>query len=96
MRSIAPVLLFGGMVRLYGIPGCGPCEIVKMFLSRKGVPFVLVDPRKDPEAAQKIAQLVGSPTAGVVLEEQEVEVIRSVSLAHLEAWYQRYLERNSR
>lgn len=67
----------------------------------KGVPFVFVDPRKDPKAAQKIAQLVGSPTAGVVLEEQEVssgeqavEVIRSVSPAHLEAWYQRYLERS--
>lgn len=87
------------MVRLYGIPGCGPCEIVKMFLSMKGVPFVFVDPRKDPKAAQKIAQLVGSPTAGVVLEEassgeQAVEVIRSVSPAHLEAWYQRYLERS--
>ncbi|MER3602747.1 MAG: NrdH-redoxin [Thermus sp.] len=101
------------MVRLYGIPGCGPCEIVNM----KGVPFVFVDVRKDPGAARKIARLAGSPTAGVVLEvasrrehrvasrrehqeegvsspsEQAVEVIRSVSPAHLEAWYRRYLER---
>ncbi|KIX84631.1 glutaredoxin family protein [Thermus filiformis] len=83
------------MVRLYGIPGCGPCEIVKMFLSMKGVPFVFVDARKDPQAAQRITELVGSPTAGVVLEvDGEVEAIRGVTPARLEAWYRAYLERS--
>lgn len=47
-----------------------------MFLSMKGVPFVFVDPRKDPEAAQKIAQLVGSPTAGVVVRRSFFRVSR--------------------
>lgn len=79
------------MVRLYGIPGCGPCEMVKMFLSQKGVPFEFVNARQDPEAARKIAQLVGSPTAGVVLEwKGRVEALRGVSPATLNAWWARY------
>lgn len=80
-----------GMVRLYGIPGCGPCEIVKMFLAQKGVPFEFVNARQDPEAARKISELLGSPTAGVVLEwERGVEAIRGVSPARLHAWLDRY------
>ncbi len=47
--------------------------------------------RQDPRAAQKIAELVGSPTAGVVLEwEGKVEAIRGVSPASLNAWLARY------
>lgn len=79
------------MVRLYGIPGCGPCEIVKMFLAQQGIPFAFVNARQDPEAARKIAELVGSPTAGVVLEwNGQVEAIRGVSPATLNAWLARY------
>lgn len=80
-----------GMVRLYGIPGCGPCEIVKMFLAQKGVPFEFVNARQDPEAARKITELVGNPTAGVVLEWQgNLEAIRGVSPATLNAWWAKY------
>ncbi|MFD3005848.1 glutaredoxin family protein [Thermus tengchongensis] len=79
------------MVRLYGIPGCGPCEIVKMFLAQKGIPFEFVNARQDTEAARKMAELVGSPTAGVVLEwNGKVEAIRGVSPASLNAWLARY------
>lgn len=79
------------MVRLYGIPGCGPCEIVKMFLAQKGISFEFVNARQDPEAARKIAELVGSPTAGVVLEwNGRVEAIRGVSPASLNAWLAKY------
>ena len=79
------------MVRLYGIPGCGPCEIVKMFLAQKGIPYAFVDLRKDEAAAQRVAELLGSPTAGVVLEwERGVEAIRGVSPARLHAWLDRY------
>jgi len=81
------------MVRLYGIPGCGPCEIVKMFLEQKGIPCEFVNARQDPEAAQKIAELVGSPTAGVVLEwGGRLEAIRGVSPQSLNAWLARYQE----
>jgi DNA polymerase/3'-5' exonuclease PolX len=81
------------MVRLYGIPGCGPCEIVKMFLEQKGVPYEFVNARKDPEAAKKIAKLVGSPTAGVVLEWQgRLEAVRGVSPQSLNTWLARYRE----
>lgn len=79
------------MVRLYGIPGCGPCEIVKMFLAQKGIPFEFVNARQDLEAARKISELVGSPTAGVVLEwDGHVEALRGVSPATLHAWLARY------
>lgn len=79
------------MVRLYGIPGCGPCEIVKMFLAQQGIPFEFVNARQDEAAARKMAELVGSPTAGVVLEwDGKTEVIRGVSPATLNAWLARY------
>ncbi|MGQ9735942.1 MAG: glutaredoxin family protein [Thermaceae bacterium] len=83
---MAPWYPESGTVRVYGIPGCGPCEIVKIFLSMKGVPFEFVDARKDPEAARKIAELVGTPTAGV-------EAIRGVNPGRLEAWYQAHVAR---
>jgi glutaredoxin-like protein NrdH len=87
------MLPLGGMVRLYGIPGCGPCEIVKMFLERNGVPYEFVNAKADPEAAKKIAELVGGPTAGVVLEWQgRLEAVRGVSPQSLNAWLARYRE----
>ena len=83
-------------MRLYGIPGCGPCEIVKMFLAQKGIPFEFVNARQDPEAARKMAELVGSPTAGVVLEwAGGMEAIRGVSPASLNAWLVRYQAANT-
>ena len=45
-----PPYTLRGMVRVYGVPGCGPCEIVKMFLAQKGVPFEFVNAREDEEA----------------------------------------------
>lgn len=72
-----PPYTLRGMVRVYGVPGCGPCEIVKMFLAQKGVPFEFVNAREDEEARKKVTALAGSPTAGVVLEwEGGTEVIR--------------------
>ena len=79
------------MARVYGVPGCGPCEIVQMFLAQKGVPFEFVNAREDEEARKKVTALAGSPTAGVVLEwEGGTEVIRGVSPASLHAWLARY------
>ena len=49
--------------------------------------------KADPEAAKKIAELVGSPTAGVVLEWQgRLEAVRGVSPQSLNAWLARYRE----
>ena len=83
------------MVRVYSIPGCGPCEIVKMMLRQKGVPFEVVDLSRDERARRIAAELIGSPTAGVVIEEEDghLEAIRAVSPASFARWYQGYLER---
>jgi len=85
------------MVRVYSIPGCGPCEIVKMMLKMKGIPYEVVDLSKDEEARRIAAELVGSPTAGVVIEEENGhrEAIRAVSPATFERWYRGYRERQA-
>ena len=85
------------MVRVYSIPGCGPCEIVKMMLRQEGVPFEVVDLSKDERARRIAAELVGSPTAGVVIEEEDghLEAIRAVSPITFQRWYQGYLERQA-
>ena len=87
------MLPYRGMVRVYGVPGCGPCEILKMFLAQKGVPFEFVNARENEEARKKVSALAGRPTAGVVLEwDGKTEVIRGVSPAALNAWYALYRE----
>ncbi len=85
------------MVRVYSIPGCGPCEIVKMMLRQKGIPFEVVDLSRDEQARKIAAELVGSPTAGVVIEEEDghLEAIRAVSPITFRRWYQGYLERQA-
>lgn len=85
------MLPYRGMVRVYGVPGCGPCEIVKMFLAQKGVPYTFVNVREDQEAARLVADLVGSPTAGVVVEwEGKRKAIRGVSPVALNAFLEEY------
>lgn len=71
-------------MRLYGLPGCGPCEVAKLFLRHKGVAFEFVDLRKAPEVLQRL----GGLSSGIVLEiDGAQEVLVGVSLPRLERWY---------
>ncbi|ADH62092.1 glutaredoxin [Allomeiothermus silvanus DSM 9946] len=82
------------MIRVYGLTGCGPCEVVKLFLKQKNLPFEFLDVQESPEARQKVLEMVGTLTAGVVLEVNgEPIALSGVSIPKLEAWYQEYLRR---
>ena len=79
------------MIRLYGLTGCGPCEVTRLFLQQKGADFTFLDISQDETARQRVRELVGSPNAGVVLEvDGRVEALKGVSLPRLEAWYWEY------
>lgn len=78
------------MIRVYGLTGCGPCEVAKLFLRQKGAEFEFLDVGDDAEARAKVKELVGTLSAGVVLEtDGEAEAILGVSIPKLEDWYSR-------
>lgn len=78
------------MIRLYGLTGCGPCEVTKLFLQQKNLPFEFVDVEKDPEARRKVQGMVGTLSAGVVLEvDGELTALTGVSIPKLEALFRR-------
>lgn len=79
------------MVRVYGLSGCGPCEVAKLYMKQKGLEFEFVDISTSEAARQKVQELVGSPNAGVVLEVNgEVEAIKGLSIPRLDAWYRQH------
>lgn len=78
------------MIRVYGLTGCGPCEVAKLFLKQKNLPFEFVDVEDNPEARQKVQEMVGGLSAGVVLEvDGELTALTGVSIPKLEAWFRR-------
>ncbi|HEU4741858.1 MAG TPA: glutaredoxin family protein [Meiothermus sp.] len=80
------------MIRVYGLTGCGPCEVAKLFLKQKNLPFEFVDVQEHPEARQKVQEMVGTLTAGVVLEvDGETTALLGVSIPKLEAWYRAHV-----
>lgn len=83
------------MIRVYGLTGCGPCEVAKLFLRQKGMEFEFVDVSENLEARAKVQELVGSPSAGVVLEvDGQAEPLTGISIPKLEAWYRRHTGSN--
>jgi arsenate reductase-like glutaredoxin family protein len=83
------------MIRVYGLTGCGPCEVAKLFLQQKGLEFEFLDVGQNPGARAKVEELVGTLSAGVVLEsEGQAEAILGVSIPKLETWYRRYAGQN--
>ncbi|MBF6595044.1 MAG: glutaredoxin family protein [Thermaceae bacterium] len=84
------------MIRVYGLRGCGPCEVAKLFLRQKGAEFEFVDVGSDAQARAKVKELVGTLSAGVVLEVGgQAQAILGVSIPRLEGWYKEHLEQQS-
>lgn len=72
------------MLRVYGLEGCGPCEVTKLFLRSRHVPFEFVDVAQAPDRRRELREKLGSPTSGVILEDGEhVVVMQGVSVAKL-------------
>jgi glutaredoxin-like protein NrdH len=79
------------MVRVYGVKGCGPCEVSQMYLRQKGIPFEFVDVARDEGARQMLRERLPSLTSGVILEHDDrFEVMQGVSVASLNRWYHAY------
>ncbi|RIH90550.1 glutaredoxin-like protein, YruB-family [Calidithermus terrae] len=80
------------MVKVYGLTGCGPCEVAKLFLAQKGVEFEFVDVGENAAGLRKVRELVGGLSAGVVLEvDGKSEAILGVSIPRLERWYREHV-----
>lgn len=85
------------MITLYGVEGCGPYEVAKLYLNGRGVPHTFVDLSGDGERRAALAERLGKLTSGVILEDGEhLEVMRGVSVGSLNRWLEGYRERANR
>lgn len=84
------------MLRVYGVTGCGPCEVTKLFLGSRGVPFGFVDVSDAPDRRRELREKLGSPSSGVILEDGEhLTVMQGVSVAKLSRYLTEYEKRHS-
>lgn len=84
------------MLRVYGVEGCGPCEVTKLFLGSRGVPFTFIDVASEPQKRLELTQKLGSPTSGVILEDEgQLTVMQGVSVAKLSRYLEAYKARHS-
>lgn len=83
------------MLRVYGVPGCGPCEVTKLFLGSRGVPYEFIDVRAAPDKRLELQRRLGSPSSGVILEDGEhLNVMSGVSVAKLSRYLTEYQKRH--
>lgn len=82
-------------VRIYGVAGCGPCEVAKLFLRQHRIDYTFVDVSEHPEQRRALRERLGEPTAGVVLEDDgHLETMLGVSIARLHQWLAGYRDRH--
>lgn len=83
------------MLRVYGVEGCGSCEVTKTFLTSKNVPFEFVNVTSAPDKRQELEAKLGSPTGGVILKDGDrLEIMQGVSVANLSCWLGDYRTRH--
>ncbi|MDZ7705746.1 MAG: glutaredoxin [Trueperaceae bacterium] len=82
-------------VRIYGVAGCGPCEVAKLFLQQQRVDHTFVDVSEHPDQRRALRDRLGEPTAGVVLEDDgHLETMLGVSIPRLHQWLAGYRDRH--
>lgn len=87
-------------VRVYGVAGCGPYEVAKLFLSSRGIPFEFTDLIREPQKHRELRARLSTPSLGVILEdgdaaETTAEVMQGVSIALLNRWLAGYRARHT-
>ena len=83
------------MLRVYGVTGCGPCEVTELFLGSRRVPFEFVNLATAPGKRRELQEKLGSPSSGVILEDGEhLTVIPGVSVAKLSRCLTEYKARH--
>ncbi|MEM7735098.1 MAG: glutaredoxin family protein [Deinococcota bacterium] len=81
---------------IYGVEGCGPCEVAKRFFDQQKITYEFIDLNQDQAARRDVASRLETPTSGVVLEvygdeqESELEVLQGVSLIRLRQWLEHH------
>ncbi len=82
------------MIRVYGVPGCGPCEVAKLFFTSRRVPFTFIDVTGSPEKRLELRERLGSETGGVILEDgHTLTAMPAVSIASLNRYLAQYESR---
>ena len=84
------------MLRVYGLEGCGPCEVTKLFLGSKHVPFEFIDVGTQPDQRKELKEKLGSLTGGVILADgDDITVMQGVSVAKLSRYLAEYQTRHA-
>ena len=84
------------MLRVYGVEGCGPCEVTKLFLGSRHVPFEFIDVATEPDKRNELRGKLGSLTGGVILEDgNDITVMQGVSVAKLSRYLADYQGRHT-
>lgn len=83
------------MLRVYGVTGCGPCEVTKLFLGSRRVLFEFTNVAAAPDKRRELREKLGSPISGVILEDGEhLTVVPGVSVARLSRYLAEYNARH--
>lgn len=80
-------------VTIYGVEGCGPCEVAKLFFKQQKIAYRFVDLNQDPDSRRTLVAKLEQPTSGVILEVGDsVDTMQGVSLASLRKWLEQHPE----
>ena len=83
------------MLTVYGTEGCGPCEVTKLFLNSRSIPYTFIDVAGVPDKRRELRERLGSETSGVILEDGDALTIMSaVSIASLNRYLTDYKARH--
>jgi arsenate reductase-like glutaredoxin family protein len=78
---------------IYGVKGCGPCEVAKVFFKQQRIDYHFVDLNQDQLSRRDLLTRLETPTSGVVLEVGDtLDTIQGVSLASLKRWLEQHPE----
>ena len=84
------------MLRVYGLEGCGPCEVTKLFLGSRHIPYEFIDVGTEPDKRKELEEKLGSLTSGVILEDgNDIYTMQGVSVAKLNRYLVGYQARHS-
>ena len=84
------------MLRVYGLEECGPCEVTKLFLGSRHVPYEFIDVGTEPDKRRELEEKLGSLTGGVILEDGDnIYTMQGVSVAKLSRYLAEYRARHA-
>jgi len=80
-------------VTIYGVEGCGPCEVAKLFFKQQKIAYRFVDLNQDKTRRRELVARLEQPTSGVILEVGDhLDTMQGVSLASLKRWLEQHPE----